>query len=180
MAPLKKDYAVDLAPATGLPIAEFARSTVADVDLAVAAAQAAFPAWAATSTTDRAVVLNAIADRLQAHLEQISVLESWENGKPVRETLGADIPLAIDHFRYFAAAIRTQQGSIKKLSAELVSYLFEPHRHRPGDHGLRDQEHHPLQHGTRWKIPERVSSTTSPATGMTSTSRPSRDSRCSP
>ena len=122
--PLKGGYADDLAPATGLAIAEYARSTVDDVDLAVAAAQAAFPAWAATSATDRAAVLIAIADRLQAHLEQIAVLESWENGKPVRETLAADIPLAIDHFRYFAAAIRTQEGSIKKLSDDLVSYHF--------------------------------------------------------
>jgi aldehyde dehydrogenase len=123
-APIKGNYAVDLAPATGLPIAEFARSTVEDIDLAVAAAKSAFTAWSATTTPDRASVLNAIADRLEAHFEQIAVLESWENGKPVRETLGADIPLAIDHFRYFAAAIRTQEGSIKKLSAELVSYHF--------------------------------------------------------
>jgi aldehyde dehydrogenase len=123
-APIKKNYAEDLAPATGLAIAEFARSTVEDIDLAVAAATSAFPGWAATTTSDRAAVLNAIADRLEAHLEQIAVLESWENGKPIRETLGADIPLAIDHFRYFAAAIRTQEGSIKKLSSELVSYHF--------------------------------------------------------
>jgi aldehyde dehydrogenase len=123
-APIKKNYAQDLAPATGLAIAEFARSTVEDIDLAVAAATSAFPGWAATTTSDRAAVLNAIADRLEAHLEQIAVLESWENGKPIRETLGADIPLAIDHFRYFAAAIRTQEGSIKKLSSELVSYHF--------------------------------------------------------
>jgi acyl-CoA reductase-like NAD-dependent aldehyde dehydrogenase len=122
--PAKGDYAADLAPATGLAIAEYARSTVDDVDAAVAAAQAAFPGWAATSATDRAAVLSAIADHLQAHLEQIAVMESWENGKPVRETLAADIPLAIDHFRYFAAAIRTQEGSIKKLSNQLVSYHF--------------------------------------------------------
>ena len=125
--PVKGGYAEDLAPATGLPMAEYPRSTVEDVDLAVAAAQAAFPQWAATSTADRAAVLIAIADHLQAHLEQIAVLESWENGKPVRETLGADIPLAIDHFRYFAAAIRTQEGNIKKLTDDLVSYhFFEP------------------------------------------------------
>jgi acyl-CoA reductase-like NAD-dependent aldehyde dehydrogenase len=125
--PLKGGYAEDLAPATGLAIAEYPRSTVEDVDLAVSAAQAAFPAWAATSTTDRAAVLVAIADHLQAHLEQIAVLEAWENGKPVRETLAADIPLAIDHFRYFAAAIRTQEGNIKKLTDDLVSYhFFEP------------------------------------------------------
>ena len=125
--PVKRGYADDLAPATGLPIAEYARSTEEDVDLAVAAATRAFPDWAATSTVDRAAVLTAIADRLQIHLEQIAVLESWENGKPVRETLGADIPLAIDHFRYFAAAIRTQEGTIKKLTNDLVSYhFFEP------------------------------------------------------
>jgi acyl-CoA reductase-like NAD-dependent aldehyde dehydrogenase len=125
--PLKGSYAEDLAPATGLAIAEYPRSTVEDIDLAVAAAQAAFPAWAATSTTDRAAVLIAIADHLQANLEKIAVLESWENGKPVRETLAADIPLAIDHFRYFAAAIRTQEGNIKKLTDDLVSYhFFEP------------------------------------------------------
>ena len=124
VAPHKGHYAEDLAPATGLPIAEYARSTVEDFDAAVAAAKAAFPGWARTSTTDRAAVLNAIADRLQEHLEQIAVLESWENGKPVRETLGADIPLMVDHFRYFAAAIRTQEGTIKKLSDQLVSYHF--------------------------------------------------------
>ncbi|MEP7089271.1 MAG: aldehyde dehydrogenase family protein [Nocardioidaceae bacterium] len=123
-APAKGAYAEDLAPATGLPIAEYPRSSVEDIDLAVASAQAAFPAWSRTSTSDRAAVLNAIADRLEAHLEQIAVMESWENGKPVRETLGADIPLAIDHFRYFAAAIRTQEGTIKKLSNDLVSYHF--------------------------------------------------------
>ena len=122
--PVKGDYAEDLAPATGLPIAEYARSTSEDIDNAIAAAKGAFPGWARTSTTDRAAVLNAIADRLEAHKEQIAVMESWENGKPVRETLAADIPLAIDHFRYFAAAIRTQQGTINKLSNELVSYHF--------------------------------------------------------
>ena len=122
--PLKGGYAEDLAPATGLAIAEYARSTVDDVDLAVSAAASAFPTWAATSTLERAAVLTRIADRLQENLEQIAVLESWENGKPVRETLGADIPLAIDHFRYFAAAIRTQEGTIKKLTNELVSYHF--------------------------------------------------------
>ncbi len=117
-------YAEDLAPATGQPFAEYARSSVDDVDLAVAAATRAFRSWSKTSTTDRAAVMTAIADRLQEHLVDIAVLESWENGKPVRETLGADIPLAIDHFRYFAAAIRTQEGTIKKLTNDLVSYHF--------------------------------------------------------
>ena len=124
LAPHGREYGLDLAPATGQPFTEYARSTVADVDLAVAAATRAFPAWAATSTTDRAAVLIRVADRLEQHLEAIAVLESWENGKPVRETLGADIPLMIDHFRYFAAAIRTQEGSIKKLTSQRVSYHF--------------------------------------------------------
>jgi acyl-CoA reductase-like NAD-dependent aldehyde dehydrogenase len=125
--PRKGAYAVDLAPATGLAIAEFAASTVDDIDLAVRAAKSAFGTWGATSTADRAAILYKIADRLEEHLEQIAVLESWENGKPVRETLGADIPLAIDHFRYFAAAIRTQEGTIKKLTNDLVSYhYYEP------------------------------------------------------
>ncbi len=124
VAPRAGRYAVDLAPATGQPFAEYAHSTFDDVDLAVAAATAAFPGWAATTTTERAAVLNAIADRLQENLVSIAVLESWENGKPVRETLAADIPLAIDHFRYFAAAIRTQEGTIKKLTNDLVSYHF--------------------------------------------------------
>ncbi|CAN5345800.1 aldehyde dehydrogenase family protein [soil metagenome] len=124
LAPVKGSYAEDLAPATGQPFTTYPRSTVEDVDLAVAAAARAFPGWAATSTTDRAAVLNKIADRLEEHLVRIAVLESWENGKPVRETLGADIPLAIDHFRYFAAAIRTQEGTIKKLTPDLVSYHF--------------------------------------------------------
>ena len=125
--PTKGTYSADLAPATGKVFTEFASSTVEDIDLAVAAAKAAFPIWSKTSVADRAAVLNRIADRLEQHLESIAVLESWENGKPVRETLAADIPLAIDHFRYFAAAIRTQEGNIKKLSNDLVSYhFFEP------------------------------------------------------
>jgi aldehyde dehydrogenase len=124
VAPVAGQYAEDLAPATGQPFTTYPLSTIADVDLAVAAAARAFPGWSTTSTTDRAAVLNKIADRLEEHLTRIAVLESWENGKPVRETLGADIPLAIDHFRYFAAAIRTQEGTIKKLSSELVSYHF--------------------------------------------------------
>ncbi|HEY0247511.1 MAG TPA: aldehyde dehydrogenase family protein [Gryllotalpicola sp.] len=124
VAPSGGAYALDLAPATGQPIAEYARSTTADVDAAVAAAEKAFPAWARTSIPARAAVLTAIADRIEQHLKEIAVLESWENGKPVRETLGADIPLVADHFRYFAAAIRAQQGNIKKLSDQLVSYHF--------------------------------------------------------
>lgn len=124
VAPAAGEYGQDLTPVTGLPFAEYAHSTAADVDRAVDAAKKAFPAWARTSVAGRAAALNRIADRLEQHLEEIAVLESYENGKPVRETLAADIPLMVDHFRYFAAAIRTQQGNIKKLSTQLVSYHF--------------------------------------------------------
>ncbi|AGW41087.1 aldehyde dehydrogenase [Leifsonia xyli subsp. cynodontis DSM 46306] len=127
VAPVKGGYGHDIAPATADPFAEYPSSTVEDIDLAVAAAQLAFPAWAATPMSGRAAVLIRVADRLQEHLEALAVLESWENGKPVRETLAADIPLAIDHFRYFAAAIRAQEGSISAISKDLVSYhYYEP------------------------------------------------------
>ncbi|MGV0700945.1 aldehyde dehydrogenase family protein, partial [Mycolicibacter sinensis] len=85
------------------------------VELALDAAHAAAPAWGKTSPAERAVVLNAIADRIDTHREQLAVAEVWDNGKPIREALAADIPLAADHFRYFAAAIRTQEGALSQL-----------------------------------------------------------------
>ena len=112
VAPVEGAYSPNPSPATGQPFCEVARSTPADVDLALDAAHAAREAWGETSTTDRAKVLNAIADAIEANLEMLAVAESWENGKPVRETLGADLPLAIDHFRYFAGAIRSEEGRI--------------------------------------------------------------------
>ena len=111
-------------PATGLPFCEVARSTEADVELALDAAHAAREAWGETSTTDRAKALNAIADAIEANLEMLAVAESWENGKPVRETLGADIPLAVDHFRYFAGAIRAEEGRISEIDKDTVAYHF--------------------------------------------------------
>ena len=102
---------VNLSPATAQPICEVADSDAEDVELALDAAHAAKDAWGETSLTERAKVLNAIADAIDAHAEMLAVAESWENGKPVRETLAADIPLAADHFRYFAAAIRAEEGS---------------------------------------------------------------------
>src|SRR5690606_29116443 len=95
-----------------------------DIDKAVAAATGAADAWGRTSPAERATLLNRIADRMEANLEAIAVAESWENGKPVRETLAADIPLAIDHFRYFAGAIRAQEGSISQIDADTVAYHF--------------------------------------------------------
>ncbi|MBI5104282.1 MAG: aldehyde dehydrogenase [Solirubrobacterales bacterium] len=122
--PVEGAYAADPSPATGRPFCEVARSTPEDVELALDAAHAARRAWAETSTTERAKVLNLIADRIEANLEMLAVAESWENGKPVRETLAADIPLAVDHFRYFAGAIRAEEGRISEVDKDTIAYHF--------------------------------------------------------
>ena len=124
LAPVEGRFRVNLSPATARPICEVADSTPADIELALDAAHAAKDAWGETSPAQRAKVLNAIADAIDAHAEMLAVAESWENGKPVRETLAADIPLAADHFRYFAAAIRAEEGSITEIDKELVAYHF--------------------------------------------------------
>src|SRR5665213_3269846 len=124
LAPTHGKYRVDLTPATAQPITEVAESTPEDVELALDAAHAAAEAWAATSTTKRAEVLNAIADAIEEHSEMLAVAESWENGKPVRETLGADIPLVVDHFRYFAGATRSLEGSSTEIDKDTVAYHF--------------------------------------------------------
>ena len=124
VAPTKGEYSVDVTPATGKSITEVPRSTAADVELALDAAHAAKTAWAETSTTERSRVLNAIADVIDANREMLAVAESWENGKPVRETLAADIPLAADHFRYFASVIRGEEGSISEIDKDTIAYQF--------------------------------------------------------
>ncbi len=124
VAPKKGEYAVDLTPATGLPITEVPQSTAEDVELALDAAHAAKVAWAETPVAERSRVLNAIADVIDANREMLAVAESWENGKPVRETLAADIPLAADHFRYFASVIRGEEGSISEIDKDTVAYHF--------------------------------------------------------
>jgi hypothetical protein len=105
----KGEYMANVSPVNGQPFCEVAKSTTEDVELALDAAHAAKDAWGETSLTERAAVLNAIADVIEANLEMLAVAESWENGKPVRETLAADIPLAVDHFRYFAGATRSRR-----------------------------------------------------------------------
>ncbi len=124
LAPVEGKYRVNLSPATAKPICEVADSTPADIELALDAAHSARDAWGETSSAQRAKVLNAIADAIDAHSEMLAVTESWENGKPVRETLAADIPLAADHFRYFAAAIRAEEGAITEIDKDLVAYHF--------------------------------------------------------
>jgi len=94
------------------------------VELALDAAHGAKRAWGRTSATERANILNKIADRIEASLEMLAVAETWENGKPVRETLAADLPLAVDHFRYFAGAIRAREGSISEIDADTIAYHF--------------------------------------------------------
>ncbi|EDY67152.2 NAD-dependent aldehyde dehydrogenase [Streptomyces pristinaespiralis ATCC 25486] len=127
VAPVEGRYFDNPTPVTGKVFCEVARSTAADVDLALDAAHAAAGTWGRTSATERAIVLNRIADRIEQNLEKIAVAETWENGKPVRETLAADIPLAVDHFRYFAGVVRAQEGSIAEIDADTVAY----HYHEP-------------------------------------------------
>ena len=122
--PAKGQYMANVSPVTGKPFCEVAKSTPEDVELALDAAHAAKDAWGETSLAGRAVVLNAIADALEANLEMLAVAESWENGKPVRETLGADLPLAIDHFRYFAGATRSLEGTSTEIDKDTVAYHF--------------------------------------------------------
>ena len=125
--PVKGEYLDDVSPADGKVFCQVARSTKEDVELALDAAHHARQAWGETSLADRAKVLNAIADALEVNLTILAVAESWENGKPVRETLAADIPLAVDHFRYFAGVVRAQEGSIGQIDSQTVAY----HYHEP-------------------------------------------------
>ena len=124
IAPTHGKYRVDLTPATARPITEVADSTPEDVELALDAAHAAKESWSETTGAERAAVLNAIADLVEASKEMLAVAESWENGKPVRETLSADIPLVIDHFRYFAAAARAEEGTTTEIDKDTVAYHF--------------------------------------------------------
>ncbi len=124
LAPVEGRFRVNLCPATARPICEVADSTPRDIEIALDAAHEAKDAWGATSAAQRAKALNAIADAIDSHAEMLAVAESWENGKPVRETLAADIPLAADHFRYFAAAIRTEEGFSTEIDKDLVAYHF--------------------------------------------------------
>ena len=122
--PVKGRYFENPSPVTGQPFCEVARSGAEDIELALDAAHAAAPAWGRTSVAERGVVLNRIADLIEANLEKLAVAETWDNGKPVRETLNADLPLAVDHFRYFAGAIRAQEGSISEIDHDTVAYHF--------------------------------------------------------
>ncbi|GAA1326714.1 aldehyde dehydrogenase [Leucobacter albus] len=122
--PVKGQYFENITPVTGQAFCEVARGTAEDIEAALDAAHQAAPAWGKTSPAERALILNKIADRMEANLEMIAVAETWDNGKAVRETLNADIPLAIDHFRYFAGAIRAQEGNLSQIDEDTVAYHF--------------------------------------------------------
>ncbi|GEL17446.1 acetaldehyde dehydrogenase ExaC [Pseudonocardia asaccharolytica] len=124
VAPKRGQYFENSTPVTGQTFTEVARGTAEDVEAALDAAHAAAPDWGRTSATERANILNKMADRIEANLEKIAIAESWENGKACRETLAADIPLAIDHLRYFAGAIRAQEGGISQIDDNTVAYHF--------------------------------------------------------
>ncbi len=122
--PVRGNYFENISPVNGKPFTEIARGTEEDVEAALDAAHAAAPAWGRTSTTERSNILLQIADRMEANLPMLAVAETWENGKPVRETLAADLPLAVDHFRYFAGVLRAQEGTIGEVDENTVAYHF--------------------------------------------------------
>ncbi|SFK70775.1 acetaldehyde dehydrogenase ExaC [Methylophaga sulfidovorans] len=124
VAPVKGQYFTNTTPVTGEVICEIPESTAEDIDLALDAAHAAKDAWGKTSVQQRSNVLLKIADRIEENLEMLAVAETWDNGKAIRETLNADIPLAADHFRYFAGCIRAQEGTMGEIDETTVAYHF--------------------------------------------------------
>ena len=124
VAPAQGKYFENISPVTGNVFCEVARSGAEDVELALDAAHGAAPAWGRTAVTERAIILNKVADCIEANLEMLAVGETWDNGKPIRECLAADLPLVVDHFRYFAGAIRAQEGHLSQLDEDTVAYHF--------------------------------------------------------
>ncbi|MDP2263077.1 MAG: aldehyde dehydrogenase family protein [Hydrogenophaga sp.] len=125
VAPVKGQYFNVISPVNGQVYTQVARSTAEDVELALDAAHAAAASWGKTSPTERSNLLLKIADRLEANLELLAYAETVDNGKPIRETLNADIPLAIDHFRYFAGCVRAEEGGISEIDGDTVAYHFQ-------------------------------------------------------
>ncbi len=123
-APLAGEYFDNVTPVTGEAFCEVARSTSADLEVALDAAHGAADAWGKTAVAERSNILLKIADRIEANLELLAYVETWDNGKGIRETLNADIPLLADHFRYFAGCLRAQEGSASDIDANTVSYHF--------------------------------------------------------
>lgn len=124
VAPAEGQYFEDISPVNGKPFTEVARGTAADIDKALDAGWKAFETYGKTSVTERSNLLLKLAQVIEDNLEAIAVAETWDNGKPVRETLAADIPLAADHLRYFAGAIRAQEGRLSQIDEDTVAYHF--------------------------------------------------------
>jgi aldehyde dehydrogenase len=127
VAPVQGRYFENVTPVTGQVFCEIARSTAEDIELALDAGHGAAEAWGKTSVTERSSVLLKIADRMEANLTDLAIADTWDNGKPIRESIAADLALAVDHFRYFAGAIRAQEGSIGEIDQDTVAY----HIHEP-------------------------------------------------
>jgi len=127
VAPVDGEYFDDISPVDGSVITKVPKSNGKDIDLAVKAAWKAAKTWVKTSATERSNLLFKIADRIEENLENLALVEAWDNGKAIRETLAADIPLAIDHFRYFGSVIRAEAGEVADLDANTVSMeIHEP------------------------------------------------------
>jgi len=124
VAPADGRYFDNASPIHGRKICEIARSQAEDIERALDAAHAAKDAWGKASAAERSLILLRIADRMEANLETLATAETWDNGKPIRETMAADLPLAIDHFRYFAGCIRSQEGSISEIDHDTIAYHF--------------------------------------------------------
>ncbi|MGY3607091.1 aldehyde dehydrogenase [Bradyrhizobium sp. Leo121] len=124
VAPRAGKYFDNASPVTGKVVCKIARSDAQDIELALDAAHAAKDAWGRSSVAERANILNRIADRMEENLERLAIAETWDNGKPIRETRAADVPLAIDHFRYFAGVVRGQEGSLAEIDHDTVAYHF--------------------------------------------------------
>ncbi|MEJ8837311.1 acetaldehyde dehydrogenase ExaC [Ramlibacter sp. AN1133] len=125
VAPVRGQYFDVLTPINGQPFTQAARSTGEDIERALDAAHAAAPAWGRVSAAERANILLKIADRIDANLEKLAYAETVDNGKPIRETLAADIPLSSDHFRYFAGCLRSQEGTLSQIDQDTVAYHFQ-------------------------------------------------------
>lgn len=123
--PVEGAYLDVVTPVTGKVFTKVARGTAADIELALDAAHAAKDSWGRMAAAERALILHRIADRIEENLEMMAVTETWDNGKAVRETLAADIPLAVDHFRYFAGVTRTEEGRISQIDDDTVAYHFQ-------------------------------------------------------
>ena len=124
VAPVRGQYFSNVSPITGQHVCDIARSTAEDIELALDAAHKAKGAWGRMSAMERAKILNKIADRIESNLDVLALVETIDNGKPIRETTHADLPLAVDHFRYFAGCARAQEGSISEIDHDTVAYHF--------------------------------------------------------